>query len=65
VAWLWLQQNDAALVMVWTASANLGLKQKFLFSYFRENIFSLFAKKLTKSSRKFFIWNADPDPGAN
>jgi hypothetical protein len=49
MAWLWLQQNDAALVMVWTAPANLGLKRKFLFSYFRVNSFSLFAKKLTKS----------------
>jgi hypothetical protein len=48
-SWPRLQQNDAALVTVWTAPANLGLKQKFSFLYFRENMFSLFAKKLTKS----------------
>jgi hypothetical protein len=69
IAWPRLQQNDAALVTVWTAPANLGLKREISFLYFRENIFSLFAKKLQKSCEnihfreKFFIWNADTDPG--
>jgi hypothetical protein len=54
VAWLRLQQNDAASV---TAPDNLGLKQKFSFSYFCENLGKIFfrflRKKLTKSCENF------------
>jgi hypothetical protein len=31
----------------------LGLKRKFSFSYFRENLFSLFAKKAYKNNKNF------------
>jgi hypothetical protein len=52
MAWLRLQQNDAALVTVWSAPDNLGLKRKFLFSYFCENFAKIFFRFLQKSSLK-------------
>jgi hypothetical protein len=53
VAWLQLQQNDAALVTVWTAPVNLGLKQKFSFSYFPEILAKIFFRFLQKSCKNF------------
>jgi tRNA nucleotidyltransferase/poly(A) polymerase len=57
MVWLRLQQNDVALVLVWTAPANLRLKLKFSFSYFRENfpkIFFAFCKKAFEKLQTFF-----------